>query len=213
MLEFSEWSIQAQIITGLLTALGTALVVLRPLWKWLKKLGGDIMFMFGQREAHQQIRAQLQMIIDELMPNGGGSLGDAVRRTEKKVDFLGARHLADLNGAKMAMVETDANGHVVWVNRAYVAMTGRGIGDVSGEGWVNVIAPEARRAIYDEWARTVASRRTMDMDMPFINTKGNVFVAHVVANPIISKGDNKFHGYLAEIAPYDDETPEEQREE
>ena len=139
-----------------------------------------------------------------MKPNDGGSLADSVHRTEKKVDFLGARHLADLNSARMAIVETDQDGKVIWVNRAYVKLTGKSLAAVEGDGWINVIAPESRANVEAMWARTVAARRALDEDIAFINADDHVFVAHVVAHPIVSDR-HEFHGYLAEIVPYDDD--------
>jgi PAS domain S-box-containing protein len=199
-----EWTTPAHILAALLVALATIVGFIKPIWRWTKALIGDVVFLFQQRRAHEEIGAQLQAILDEVKPNDGGSLADAIRRTERKVDFLGARHLADLNSAQAAIVETDERGKVIWVNRAYVKLLGTSLSTVEGDGWINVIAPECRDRIEALWARTVEARRALDEDIAYINADGHTFVAHVIAHPIVSDR-GEFHGYLAEIVPYDDD--------
>lgn len=96
------------------------------------------------------IRQQLNRLYTELMPNGGKSLNDAVRRTEAKLD-AGLRFSATLQD--IPTWEADAAGKCVWASPALCQLFGLSQSDMLHSGWLDAIATqEEREKISREWA-------------------------------------------------------------
>lgn len=84
----------------------------------------------------------LAKILSELRPNSGSSLKDAIDRIEEKLEFHSASHqfMGDLSGH--AVFWTDAEGHNILVNRAYLDYLGYSLEDLLGRRWETIIHPD-----------------------------------------------------------------------
>lgn len=131
----------------------------------------------GLKYAWRRVRKELEEVIDaktepmraEMQPNGGGSLKDAVNRTEAGVheiranqaqttklanDIVGevqslrtdmrlevARQKALIAASSGGYYEIDENAKLTYINDAYLTITGLGYLDAMADGWKNVIDP------------------------------------------------------------------------
>lgn len=93
----------------------------------------------------------VECISKEVSPNGGGSLADAVRRTESSLRDMGdtvgeirgvLRTQSDLSDD--GQFQCEPSGRNTFVNLTYARMLGVGKADLMGAQWKNYIAPEDR---------------------------------------------------------------------
>ena len=149
----------------------------------------------------------LGKIYAELRPNGSTSLRDAIDRAEAQLKDIDAFLSAQLNVHDVAVIRTDENGSLIYVNRHYQRLLGVAAHEVMGEGWVNVIHPEERLKIYKMWKDAVASKREFSEDIRFLRPDGVEVFGHAnVYREINSDGD--LRGYLGVITVPGTECPE-----
>lgn len=113
-----------------------------------------------------EIQESLKKIQKELIPNGGGSLRDAINRIDAKVSFL-AKNVSSLQVSSDVMSDTlnlcrwasDEDGKVNFMNAPLRQLIG--VADDNsfyGDGWTNDVLKEDRNAAYAEWMRCVKSK-------------------------------------------------------
>lgn len=140
----------------------------------------------------------LNSILKELKPNDSTSLRDAIDRIEDKQTGLEAFLSAQLNVHTLAIVRTDVEGKLIYVNRHYQRMLGVAAHEVTGDGWINVIHPSERDKIYKLWHQAVENQREFNEDITFVRSDGREMFGHAnVYKEIDSKG--RLRGYLGVI--------------
>ena len=94
--------------------------------------------------AHDDMDVKFDFILQELKPNHGTSIRDAIDRIEHKVDGNKAMILAgyDFEERAMYMVETDNK--LVWTNRAYRELLGADSVDLLGYGYMSFFLSSER---------------------------------------------------------------------
>lgn len=130
------------------------------------------------RKHIREEEASIEKILAQLVPNGSTSLRDAVDRIETKQNDIEAFLTAQLNVHSVAIVRTDSEGKLTYVNRAYQRMFGVSMAEVLGDGWVNVIHPSDRERIFHLWQETVDSKREFNEDIKFQNSAGEMIIGH-----------------------------------
>jgi PAS domain S-box-containing protein len=156
----------------LLKATGDTVGHVWPLFVLVGALVGGLrqLWRLVRAELRAAIRAETEPILKEVTPNGGGSLKDAVKRTESKVDSMGvdvahAISLASTNGARLSAVvanlqaayyEMDADGNVTSVNDAYLELFGLSHAEaLAGEAWRKFVDDDDLEAIDRSGARAM----------------------------------------------------------
>jgi PAS domain S-box-containing protein len=86
--------------------------------------------------------------------------GDAIERIEHGLVQNRAIGRIILSTQKTAYFETDAVGSCVWVNPAYMELTGLTQEECMGHGWLNAIAFEERDTVAREWAAAIRAGKT-----------------------------------------------------
>lgn len=148
--------------------------------------------------ANDELLVGLRQLLDEVRPNGGSSLRDAINRIEHRQIRLDERAKAMMHEEDKAMFESDAEGNTVWVNRKYQRLVGRTLEDLKGHGWVNTIHPEDREHVNEEWYRAVEEERTFVSNFRVVDPEGNV--THVNCISYVLRGpDGKPLGFLGVI--------------
>lgn len=132
---------------------------------------GDLIASIDDQRKNAQM---LEQIRHEVLPNGSGSLRDAVTRTEGKVNLLigqqRARADADDDTATMDASET---GQVEWLSRAVMVWTRRTSDELKGYGWISSIHPDEREDVAEEWSRCVRHRRQFDAAFRLVGRDGD----------------------------------------
>lgn len=195
-MSFGDLPVWAQLATQITAIAGAVLLLarlVRPVWNWACSLYRRIMGLFA-------INAKIDKILHEVTTNNGGSLKDAVRRTESKVDFLSASRRATLNAQPVCRAETDSEGHVTWASPAFQKLVGRPEKELLGSGWVNIMHPGERSWAEENWAKAVKEQRVFEEEHTYVTTDGAVLKVRAQAQPMFS-ADGTFLGHIAEITP------------
>ncbi|HEY2851125.1 MAG TPA: PAS domain-containing protein [Gemmatimonadaceae bacterium] len=103
----------------------------------------------------------------ELTTNSGSSLKDLVQKMSLgfgemqdslAMNRLMTRSLAS-NERRIPMFECDAHGQQMWVNEAWIALTGLTTEQMQGWGWVTAIHEEDRARIVEQWENAIIQKR------------------------------------------------------
>lgn len=131
-------------------------------------------------------------IINELKPNGGKSLRDAINR-------LDARQRAKDNmDIDVGIFETDKNGLYVHVNLHYCHMVGRSIDELRGNGWLNAISERERNDVFSEWQNAINSKRIFECQCTIETTYNQTLEVETRAVPVF-ESNGEIVGYYGTI--------------
>lgn len=134
------------------------------------------------------IMEQNTQILKELYPNGGGSLRDAINQLHMRQTMINDRLLNIMDHDKTPIFETDSNGAIVWVNNAYIIVTGRPMQELLGYGWINGVYEPDRERVSTQWDLAIEEKRTFELTYSYQNIDGSVYTAFVRATPVRSSG-------------------------
>lgn len=126
---------------------------------------------------------------EDLKPNGGSSLRDAIDRIDHRVALSEqrSRYFAEHPGE--ISFETDVDGNTIWVSRGWEAVYGVSRDDAMGRGWIGGVHPDDREDVVREWYNAVKDKRRFEMryrvndetpvyvyceSYPLVSTKGQI---------------------------------------
>ena len=155
----------------------------------------------------QSIEQTLGTIRKEVLPNGGGSLRDAVnmtrdtaQRTEQALAIFINASRAQWDGMGMfGVIERDGHGNVTYANNTLQKWLNRSERDMLGGGWINAIAHADRERVRDEWESCIADVREFSMSYHMVRADGTEFPVSVVSTPVLeiaSRGIAKWVGVI-----------------
>ena len=149
----------------------------------------------------------------ELTPNGGLSMKDVVvslATTVKRIETatsimtsqasrMEARQHSLLNTIEIPTFETNAAGECVFANKAYLELINRTADEVKGFGWVNIIHPDDRAKVRNEWDAAIRDNRNFELAYRVV-CKGRVtYDVYCAAEPIAGSA-NGYVGNLSLVA-------------
>lgn len=178
----------SQVIGAILVILG----MLGSTYKWVVK---PIIHHFT--EVKTQF-LKLDAIYEELKPNHGSSIKDAINQIRHTVHTIEKRQRAWLSYEDQGIFETDADGKCIWVNRAYLKMLNVTFEEVQGNGWKNFIHPHARENVFHEWASAVVDKRDCKIMIKYLNANNEEICASMEAFAIKNEA-NALTGYVGVI--------------
>jgi PAS domain S-box-containing protein len=147
--------------------------------------------------------AKIDHVYSEMRTNGGESIKDKIGIIETKVDRVAERQKSILHEHEHALVETNADGDVIWVNRTYTRLVQRDIHEVLGHGWINVIAPEDRERVVLEWEHAVRDHREIYLYFKF-ETPGGCKIPVKARSYVLRDSKKQVMGYLATVETLDE---------
>jgi PAS domain S-box-containing protein len=138
----------------------------------------------------------------ELTPNGGTSIKDTVNKLATSVENISnslnalstqgsrmeIRQQSILHSVSIPTFETDREGHCTFANKAYLDLAGRSMEDVKGPGWINIIHPEDRKRVRDEWNLAVHEKRNFELTYKIVCHEKMIFEVTCLATPITGNG-------------------------
>jgi len=100
---------------------------------------------------------------EDLKPNGGSSLRDAIDRIDRRVALSEqrSRYFAEHPGE--ISFETDADGNTIWVSKGWQETYGLSSDDAIGRGWINGVYIDDREDVVKEWYNAVKDKRRFEM--------------------------------------------------
>lgn len=187
------------------TVLAAAVTVLSVLWKITKKAGKSIkdkyLFLEGSI-------SKINEISKEFLPNHGSSLKDLLTKMQNELvknteltEKIATRQKWLFDNREMPIFESDEEGRCVWVNIAFMNLVKRDMNFLLGNGWKNIIAPEDRERVVNNWESCVKDGRDSEDTYSVVDINGNrtkVFTAacktgkygYVGAMKIIKQDEN-----------------------
>ena len=139
------------------------------LWKKLLKPAIQLM------DDHEEIKKSIDTIKNEVTPNGGGSMKDAVnclkdtcQRIEITQKVLDQRSKAALHYTDRPLFETDSFGRVTWSNQSFRDLTNDD--DFSeGRDWISIIDEDSREEFLKEFNSCIDMCRRVDIETESVN--------------------------------------------
>jgi PAS domain-containing protein len=180
-----------ELITDIITLLGTVLAVIVFLWK---------IFKFTNKVLLEQesVKKDLQVIKKEVTPNSGSSIKDIVtelRSTTSRIEIrqkkLDQRSKAALHYTSAALFEIDSSGRIIWGNELFIKMTGSSI---EGLDWFSIVDENFRKDFIEEVTSCLKMGRKIDIETQCYHGKRVHFLGHPY------KIDDLNHeGYLVQL--------------
>ena len=195
---------------SLLINAGGAIVSIGIIWKWGKGVSKwvwnkmcQFAWLFSEQHEHETIIQSLANIEAQLTNNGGTSLKDAIDRIETNQEYINSYTRTALHANPKAIFETDAEGRVLFVNKAFLRLTEFSASEVEGLGWMNLLASSNRQKVHDMWMDAVASKRDFDEIIQYQRHNGERYYVHALAYCIKDVEKNVL-GYLGEVTPIEE---------
>jgi PAS domain-containing protein len=156
--------------------------------KWIKNEG----------ESLKKDREKLHIVFQELTPNHGSSIKDAVnslktdvecvkkdvKKNNEMTEILAAQQNWVLEHQKMPTFKSDSDGMCVWVSENYAQLFGRSPYYFMGNGWKNVIFPEDRERVEQHWNKCVNDKIDAEDIFRTTSSTNKIIKIKVVANRI-----------------------------
>jgi PAS domain S-box-containing protein len=131
------------------------------------------------------IEESLAAVKHEVLPNGGGSLRDAVARTEASVSlFLSQQRARDDAEDEVVRIDIDETGRVTWVAAALTRWTERTSDELRGHGWLSFIHPDEREDVAEEYTRCIRHKRQFDSAFRLIDRSGESTIVRMSTLPV-----------------------------
>lgn len=160
----------------------------------------------------------LDSISKEFTSNGGTSMRDVLNKlsedatvmktdmdelkrttdnNNKEIIRIGSRQWALVATQKDPVFEADSDGSYLRVNSMFSNLTERSYDEVKGNGWENIIHPEDRHRVVDEWDSAVQKTRAFESSFRIISQHSDkVWQITCVASPYYDDNDGKLIGYI-----------------
>lgn len=135
--------------------------------------------MWQVAKKYSQAAAKIDIIFEELTPNGGTSVKDKIDKIGHQLTLVTERQKAGAADHVDALFETDPEGNCYWINRTYARLVKRLPSELMGHGWQNAIAQEDREAVVDGWYKAAKEDREFIMDFNFETPDGQLIPAKV----------------------------------
>ncbi|MBE0507852.1 MAG: diguanylate cyclase [Marinospirillum sp.] len=113
--------------------------------------------------------------------------GDLVRRQA----YLNAV----LDSSPTGIILSDLLGGVIYVNQAFMTMTGYPADTLRGMGWQQTIHPDERHILLNDWQQAVAHHRTFETQYRCIRSDEQQIWLEVHASPVKSE-EGQYQGYI-----------------
>lgn len=92
-----------------------------------------------ERTTFSQITSDVRRILEQVFPNGGGSMRDCLNRMEEQQLIDGEMRRAYQQHVQVPFWEADPQGCILWSNGAFAKLLGLATEDLKGHGWMGMI--------------------------------------------------------------------------
>jgi PAS domain-containing protein len=150
-------------------------------------------------EEHIKINDKIDFIVDQLKPNSGTSLRDAVNRLEKNQLIHEAKMSHYLDSQNAVMFETSAEGLYTWVSKGYEDLTGRHSGELRNWGWTLSIAAQDVALVRSEWYMAIEQKRIFEKVYNVKDVDGKLIECYCRAVPTIV--NNNVIAWIGSLKP------------
>lgn len=141
-------------------------------------------------------------IYDELTPNGGGSIKDAIQRID-------ALLMASMNLSGKAFWLSDPEGNCTFASLRLAQLMGGHPSQILGMGWVSFIDPADREECRKEWDAAVKDSRDFNYRVNYVTSTNKLVPVKIQAVPVKHAQSGKIVGMIGWSEPLqpNDNTP------
>lgn len=188
----NEWAVLIEnygaIATGISAVIATAILLYRKVFKP----------MFQAVKQYNNLCKKVDVIFNEITPNGGTSIKDTVDENSRLLTELGEMQKALSADSPEALFKTDPEGNCNWINRTYARTVQRTPSELMGHGWQNAIAKDDRDYVVETWYKSVEEDRELTLNFRFETPEGEFIPARLRSYKMTdSKGE--IIGYVGSI--------------
>lgn len=132
---------------------------------------------------------KIDMICDNLKPNGGKSIYDALHRIEKRMIITEARGRSLVESLDIGEFIADTEGRFVSINSIACRKLGYTIESFAGSNWLNIIHPDDREYVYENWQQTIKEKKDFVLSYRLIDSESQPVKVDVVATYLENNHD------------------------
>lgn len=176
--------------------LGTLIAMIYGAWRvmrsWFRSKTEPLRKAFAGLQQVPALQSDLDIVRKAVLPNGGTSLPDGVRRIESAL--LSVRNDVSMMACTMAAhndndpnkgtLECDASGANISVNRTYARWIGVGKDELLGWAFLNYVHQDDRERVRDDWMLAMKECRPYHNRHKMLTADGEVICVDVSATPI-----------------------------
>lgn len=145
--------------------------------------GALLVFKMARKHAAQCAATQrkLDTIVrdgQELHPNAGSSMRDAINRIEAGMAMHSAQLQASFEATGVQTFEADKSGMWTAAHGGFASNVGLDLDEMNGTGWVNALAENTRTAALSEWESAVSTQRDIRLDVSMRHVNGGETMPH-----------------------------------
>lgn len=165
---------------------------------WKKLIKPRIELKKEEKRRDEELLTKINKIYEEVTPNGGGSIKDAIKRLEaksaiieEKINLMKSVQNAFREDGDAGIFQCDQEGRNFYVNRTYAKWLGVSKTDLMGFGWKNYLSSFSERDDYDlEWKEGFKEGREVKFPIAYKNHLGERVFCDVHAYPILDSDKN-----------------------
>lgn len=173
---------------GVTTIIAFYKIIICPILKAIKKIKETV-----------NIIEKLQ---EEFRPNGGNSLKDAISRIERNLLIERETRRALSMASDIISFEADSKGLYIWINKAFMDISGLSSSDAENYGWINTVNLRERDAVLQEWGNAIRQKRVFQMQYHMTNIlTGATIKINNFSLPILNDDKNDVIGYVGILTP------------
>ena len=147
------------------------------------------------KEDHSQIKAILTKLTKQI-----SDLITSSKSTDKRISKLESFQRSILNISDIPTFETDANGSCTFINNAYIQLVGRQFDDLKKYGWLNIVHPDDRARVKEEWRSAYSDKRSFEHRFRIVCKEGVIYSVLCETHPIIvGNDDGDADGYIGHL--------------
>lgn len=189
------------LIGQVITALG---IIGGAIWFFYKSIRPSVKKVFKSFD-------DIQLIKEQVYPNGGTSLRDSVNRIEKDVreakeeifDIsndaarMDARQWAIVASLKDPIWEFNATGQCIRANSSLLDLVERSNDEMNGHGWENIIHNDDKQSVYNEWRDAVNNKRSFERKYRIVaKQSGKIYEVTSVRIPYHNPKNMELLGFI-----------------
>lgn len=126
------------------------------------------------------------------------------KRAEESLRQAEARFRSLAEGAPVGIVETDAEGLVVYANRAAADLAGLSQEALRGRGWFAIVHPADQRRVQDGYASAAASGKVFTSEFQLERSNGQLALVRGFVSALFGK-DRRVRGFIGVAADITEE--------
>ena len=170
------------------------------LWrKVLRPMIDIVSSRYKALNAIPDIQNSLRLISEQLVPNGGASLRDAIDRLEVNQVLMGQKQGLMLSSSRISLMTIAPDGMVLDVTDPFCEMLDRSKDELLGNNWISAVHPDDREQLQSEWADAVEAHRSINAHFRFVLEKDRSEVKVYFRASALPPFKNKPQGYLGVV--------------